>query len=495
MANTNLKAYLALLVGLAAISFGAIFARWAALPGVVAGFYRQFIMFIALTPFFALRLRRARRAGPSITRRAVRLSLLAGLFFAADLAFWLTALNHTSAANSVLLANTAPLYVGLGAMLLFNERLGTAFWPGLAVALSGSALIVSHDLRMSSSVGLGDLLALAAGLTYGFYQLTISRARRGIDALSSTWVTSISGGLVLFALSVGLRQSLAGFAPRQWLALAALGLISQTIGWVTINYSYNNPINLTDPSGLKPIWCKLFPRHPGCQDEDQTPTFEDTPIIEMPWVDEMHQESWQLYPNSCGAAALFMFLRGEGIVDVNYHTLVDQLKRERPGGYDPYCGTDGTSPSYQGIPTPTADPFGWNNPGCVSAEALAEVARNDYNMMIDSRDNWTKQEVYNKLMAGHPVLALVRVNLSTDQFGHFVVIRGLVDNGERVIFNDSFPNNRQTTRNASPERRSRMGEGRQEDWTDFDASWASDVDEKYDPLSPQGHVRWAMAAQ
>jgi drug/metabolite transporter (DMT)-like permease len=236
MANTNLKAYLALLVGLAAISFGAIFARWAALPGVVAGFYRQFIMFIALTPFFALRLRRARRAGPSITRRAVRLSLLAGLFFAADLAFWLTALNHTSAANSVLLANTAPLYVGLGAMLLFNERLGTAFWPGLAVALSGSALIVSHDLRMSSSVGLGDLLALAAGLTYGFYQLTISRARRGIDALSSTWVTSISGGLVLFALSVGLRQSLAGFAPRQWLALAALGLISQTISWVTINY-------------------------------------------------------------------------------------------------------------------------------------------------------------------------------------------------------------------------------------------------------------------
>jgi drug/metabolite transporter (DMT)-like permease len=240
MPNPHLKAYLALLVGLAAISFGAIFARWAALPGVVAGFYRQFIMFIALTPFFALRLRRARHTGPAMgptmTRRAVWLSLLAGLFFAADLAFWLTSLNHTSAANSVLLANTAPLYVGLGAMLLFNERLGTAFWLGLAVALSGSALIVRHDLRISSSVGIGALLGLAAGLTYGLYLLTISRARRGIDALSSAWVTSISGGLVLLALNVGLRQSLAGFAPRQWLALAAMGLISQTIGWVTLNY-------------------------------------------------------------------------------------------------------------------------------------------------------------------------------------------------------------------------------------------------------------------
>lgn len=236
MPNLHLKAYLALLVGLAAISFGAIFARWAALPGVVAGFYRQFIMFIALTPFFALRLRRARHTGPAITRRAVWLSLLAGLFFAADLAFWLTSLNHTSAANSVLLANTAPLYVGLGAMLLFNERLGTAFWLGLAVALSGSALIVRHDLRISSSVGLGALLGLAAGITYGLYLLTISRARRGIDALSSAWVTSISGGLVLLALNVGLRQSLTGFAPRQWLALAAMGLISQTIGWVTLNY-------------------------------------------------------------------------------------------------------------------------------------------------------------------------------------------------------------------------------------------------------------------
>jgi hypothetical protein len=114
-------------------------------------------------------------------------------------------------------------------------------------------------------------------------------------------------------------------------------------------------------------------------------------------------------------------------------------------------------------------------------------------MAIESGDNWTREKVHQKLSSGHPVLALIRVDLSTNQFGHFVVIRGMVDQGSTVVFNDSYPSNKLW--DATSEQRRMAGESRRAKWRDFDRSWASAVDKGRDPLSPQGHVRWAMAAQ
>ena len=222
------------------------------------------------------------------------------------------------------------------------------------------------------------------------------------------------------------------------------------------------------------------------------PPLEDTPILDVPWVDEMDPEIWEQYRNSCGAMALYMFLEAEG-KDVNLPTLIQQLRDERPGGYDGYCCTWGQGPSWVGVPTPTPDPLGWCNEACVSAETLADVARKHYGMAIESGDNWTRERVHQKLLASHPVLALIRVNLSTSDFGHFVVIRGLVDQGRTVVFNDSYPDHEGW--DWTVEERQAVGEGRWEDWSDFDDSWASAVDEDLDPLAPQGHVRWAMAAQ
>jgi drug/metabolite transporter (DMT)-like permease len=237
MTRIELKAYGALLVGATSIAFSAIFVRWAGVPGVVAGFYRQAIGLAVLAPLFVVRLRHTRHSPSNATPQAVWIALLAGLFFAGDLGTWNTSVLHTTAANATLLANTAPVYVGLGTMLLFGERLGASFWVGLGVALVGAALIVGADLRGAAGMGFGDLLALIAGVCYGLYQLTISRARRGIDTLSSAWLANLTGGLALLVVSVGLGHALAGFELRQWLALLAMGVISQALGYLGINYA------------------------------------------------------------------------------------------------------------------------------------------------------------------------------------------------------------------------------------------------------------------
>jgi hypothetical protein len=204
----------------------------------------------------------------------------------------------------------------------------------------------------------------------------------------------------------------------------------------------------------------------------------------------MDEYNWSQYPNSCGPAALYMFLAAEGI-DVDYPTLVDQLRQEQPGGYDGSCCRDDL------FPTPTPNPSGetWCNKACVSAEILAKTASKHYGLAIESGDNWTREMIHQKLMAGHPVLALVRSEFTTNYFGHFVLIRGLVDQGATVVLNDSYPGEEYW--NVSAEERQAIGEGRRVDWYDFDRSWASHVD-SMDPLGGAdftGHVRWAMAVQ
>jgi drug/metabolite transporter (DMT)-like permease len=46
-----------------------------------------------------------------------------------------------------------------------------------------------------------------------------------------------TGAILLLIAALLFQQPLVGYAPSQWLALLALGLVSQVGGWLSINYS------------------------------------------------------------------------------------------------------------------------------------------------------------------------------------------------------------------------------------------------------------------
>ena len=257
--NPAIRAYVALALGIVCIGFSAIFTKWAGVPGAVSGFYRVAIATVVLALPFVLDLRR-RRGGiftgrvaatepgrsASLRRLAVWLTALAGLFFALDLGFWNTSLLYTSAANSTLLGNTSTLWVSLGAALLFHERLKKRFWPGMMLALVGAAIIVGRDAYEHPHFGLGDLLAGLSSVFYAGYLLGTQRARRYVSTLPFMWLSSVVASLCLLAYVVLAGLALAGYTPQQYMALAALGLISHVLGWLAINYSLGHlPAPLT----------------------------------------------------------------------------------------------------------------------------------------------------------------------------------------------------------------------------------------------------------
>lgn len=249
--------YAALLFGIVALGLSAIFVRWANVPGAVSGFYRVGIA-AAVMAVPVLAVRRAadqtRQAAPAARIRVTKpvlFAILAGLFFVGDLATWNTAVLLTNAANATLFGNTAPLWVGLGAMLLFKEKLRPMFWAGLLLALAGAAVILGRDFIAHPALGLGDLLALSTGVFYAGFFLATQRARAGLSALSSWWLSAATSTVGLFVLSLLLRQPLTGYPLASYLNLLAVALITQVGGYLAINYALGHlPASIVAPTLL-----------------------------------------------------------------------------------------------------------------------------------------------------------------------------------------------------------------------------------------------------
>ena len=245
--RSNFLAYLALGCGIVSIGFSAIFVRWAGAPGTVTSFYRMAIAALVLAwPFY-----HGVKDRDNLPRLGVRTAVLGGLFFAGDLALWSTGVVMSGATNPTLLANTAPVWVGLGALIFFQERLSARFWMGLMVAMGGAVLILGLDALRAAAVGLGTLLGLMAAIFYGGYFLITQSGRKRLNSLTYTWLTTLSASLALLVLSIGLGHSLTGYSAFSYLNFLALGVVVQVFGWLAINYSQGYlPASIVAPTML-----------------------------------------------------------------------------------------------------------------------------------------------------------------------------------------------------------------------------------------------------
>jgi drug/metabolite transporter (DMT)-like permease len=112
----------------------------------------------------------------------------------------------TDAGVATLLANNAPLWVGLAAWLFFHERLTANYWLGLAVAMIGMVLIVGVSGSLFTGSGLGNLLAIGASVLYAAYLLTTQRVRARMDTTT----------FMLLSMAAGFRARLRLYPPRDW---------------------------------------------------------------------------------------------------------------------------------------------------------------------------------------------------------------------------------------------------------------------------------------
>jgi len=239
--------YLALLLGVLSMGMSAIFVKWANVPGAVNGFYRMIIAAAIFAVPFGVQ---AKKQMP-LSMRHVWLAVIGGLFFAGDLALWNQSILITSAANATLLGNSSVLWVSIGAMIFFKERLRPAFWGGLLLALFGIAIVFGQDFITHPALGVGDLMSIGAGVFYGGFFLVAERARDQLSSFVAWWISSAASAVGLLIICLAFGMPLWGFSTQAWWSIIGLALVTQVIGLLSVNYALGHlPASIVSPSLL-----------------------------------------------------------------------------------------------------------------------------------------------------------------------------------------------------------------------------------------------------
>lgn len=229
---------LALGIAIAATSTASVFIRYAQAdaPSLSIAAYRLGLAALILLPLAWLR---HGREFHELKARDWCWALGSGVFLALHFATWITSLEYTSVASSVVLVSTSPLWVALMARFFLKEPLSPRLLAGLLLATAGSIVISFAEARsgISSRPLLGNALALAGALAVSGYWLIGRRLRRHVSLVP--YVTMVYGfaALALLAGALILRQPLTGFKTSTYGWLLLLALVPQLLGHSSFNWS------------------------------------------------------------------------------------------------------------------------------------------------------------------------------------------------------------------------------------------------------------------
>ena len=240
----------ALFIAILAVSTASIFIRFAQTdaPSLVIAALRLIFASLALAP---VALTRYRTELGALTHRQLLLGLLSGLFLAIHFATWISSLEYTTVASSVVFVSTGPLWVALLSPFFLREPLTRPVMIGMSLALVGGIIIGLAD-ACSWNNGLacpsinqilqgrmlfGNFLALIGAWMVAGYLMIGRKLRAGISLVPYIFLVYGMAAVCLLIIVLVGRESLFGYHWLTYVWILLLALVPQLIGHSTYNWA------------------------------------------------------------------------------------------------------------------------------------------------------------------------------------------------------------------------------------------------------------------
>jgi drug/metabolite transporter (DMT)-like permease len=169
---------------------------------------------------------------------------------------FVTSTKLTTAANSIFLQYTAPIYVVLLAYWLLREKPSGSDWIAMGIILLGLFLFFGDQL---SPDGLyGNILAMLSGVTAAVMMVSF-RAQKDATPEDSILIASLAIAVLGFPSILKETQSITGWLSIAYLGIFQIGLafIFFTKGIKHIPALEANLIGTLEPI-LNPVWVFVF---------------------------------------------------------------------------------------------------------------------------------------------------------------------------------------------------------------------------------------------
>jgi len=242
---------LALAFAILAVSTGSIIIRFAQseqMPSLAIAAWRMIFATLILLP---LALTKYRDEIQRLTRTEVLFGVFSGIFLAAHFATWISSLEYTSVASSVVFVSTGPLWVALLSPLLLKEHLGQTAVTGLLLSMAGGMIIGIVD-ACSFQGGLtcpafsdllhgrtmwGNFLALLGAWMVSGYLIIGRKIRAGMSLLPYIFLVYGCAAITLLLVLLVSGENPFGYTSQSYWWVLALAIIPQLIGHTTFNWA------------------------------------------------------------------------------------------------------------------------------------------------------------------------------------------------------------------------------------------------------------------
>lgn len=242
--------YIAISLGIAAASAASIFIRFAQgyAPSLVIAAYRLALASLILLPLLFWH---SRVNLQSIQRRQWILIIISGVLLAIHFGTWITSLEYTSVASSVILVSSSPLFVALLSSILLQDKLNRTLLSGMAIAVLGTIIVGLSD-ACALNYGIhcpslsyftqgqairGDLLALSGAIAIAGYILIGRYLRPSVSLLPYITLAYSIAAFVLILTTLVSGLPLFGYPRQAYMWFLLLAFIPQLLAHSAINWS------------------------------------------------------------------------------------------------------------------------------------------------------------------------------------------------------------------------------------------------------------------
>lgn len=234
------RIFTVLFTGILAISLGSILVRLTDdVHPIMISTYRLLFSSIILLPLIKIKKLNIR----GLSKNEWFLCGLSGIFLALHFITWISSLQYTTVANSVVLVTMSPVFVGLFSYILLKEKLSLNLVIGIILSIVGSLILTYSGISDTISTVpdskplLGNLLALSGALMFSFYILIGSKIREKKDLLTYITVVYTIAAIVLVFISFLLALPFTGYKTSSYIYMLLLAILPQIVGHSSFNWA------------------------------------------------------------------------------------------------------------------------------------------------------------------------------------------------------------------------------------------------------------------